>query len=341
MDACNNKSIGGEDTFTLSYMNFDEVQYDRFLSDKIASVSQSLKSHLDRMDIETIHIVPSKSIHFRHRCKFTIIHSCDETPELDNISYAMWDGGSPSVKVENFPIASKSIFEVMPVLLAFAQQHNELKIGFRGIHFLSTLTGEVIATLIYDRPIEETIWKLVGKALEEELLHQCLPSSVVTIITIIGRSKGIKVNCGDGTGIVHERFELLDGRHVEYCQKEDGFSNPNAEVNLRALDWICGCVRIAATKLVDMNSTSAATATSSSSWLSLSSVVTIPAPVDDVDIMARNHDDCSHNGSLSGTVSTPTGPPPSTAIEINILELYCGNGNHTVAISGSNLICFI
>jgi tRNA/tmRNA/rRNA uracil-C5-methylase (TrmA/RlmC/RlmD family) len=101
------------------------------------------------------------------------------------------------------------------------------------------------------------------------------------------------------TNHVKEVLHLSDGRNLTYVQVEGAFSNPNGHVNEKALDWICAVVNQSTIEL------SSDAVNQSTSELSSDSMC-----------------------SLSGGKGDPLGP------NIDLLELYCGNGNHTVAIAG-------
>ncbi len=330
----------------------NEDEYEELLDAKVKRVCKLLEDHLSEDNIREMTVIESPKSHFRHRCKFTIVHESVENVETgemeDTAHYAMWEGGTPSVRVDSFPVASPPIFEIMPLLLAFIHlpANKELLFDLQAVHFLSTLIGEVVVSLVYgslrEGGLQSTVWCPAGFALRDHLLlhsnsnsisnsnstttisdininsnsnsnmttntntntntnTSCVPLSLpsVTAVSVLGRSKGVKLVCG--VDYVHETFHLhmeeegdKEGdigeekksfdREVKYVQVEEGFSNPNAEVNRRALGWICSCVVAAA-----------ASATASAA---ASSCITVP----------RRH---------------------------NLLEMFCGNGNHTMAIAGA------
>lgn len=307
--------IGDESTFSLSYMTFDEAEHEQQLATKIEHLRTLLHDHLK--GVRDFRVFPSSPRHFRHRCKFSIVHGREADAEsaaaLENLDsstysnstppalavdeptssalddypmhYAMWEGGSPSVEVASFPIASLPIYEIMQPLLQYVRRHEILRSGLRAIHFLSTLTGEVVASLVYDIPLSVETWQPAGTALRDDLASISLPS--VSKVNVIGRSKKVKLVCGTNT--VQEVLPLADGRRLRYLQVEDGFSNPNAAVNTQALGWICESVQ---------------------EGLSV---------VSGEDCREVSRNPLRHGEKIS---------------EGGLLELYCGNGNHTVAVAG-------
>jgi len=151
------------------------------------------------------------------------------------LSYFLWENGGPNIHVKSFPIASKSIYNLMPVILDYIKLHEELYTDLRAINFFSTLSGEVLATLVYERPIDEG-WK--RSAL---LLRESIQIEGIKVLNIIGRSHNICYTLN--TNRVTEILHLADNRKVSYVQMESAFSNPNGHVNEKALDWICTAVK--------------------------------------------------------------------------------------------------
>lgn len=128
---------------------------------------------------------------------------------------------------------------------------------------------------------------------------------------IIGRSHGVCTIIK--TNSVKEVLHLSDGRELTYVQVEGAFSNPNARVNEKALDWICSAIRDSTSRCPHNTATANSSASPSSSSGSSGST---------------SADRSSSSTNDSHSVGTYCGPSS------DLLELYCGNGNHTVAIAG-------
>ncbi len=86
--------------------------------------------------------------------------SCQGAVQL---TYSLWENGGPNINVISFPIASITIYNAMPILLAYVQTVAELHTDLRAINFLSTLSGELIATLVYGNELN-CVWE--EKAIE-------------------------------------------------------------------------------------------------------------------------------------------------------------------------------
>jgi tRNA (Uracil-5-)-methyltransferase len=144
---------------------------------------------------------------------------------------------------------------------------------------------------------------------------------------LIGRSHG--VCCVVNSDRVEEILRLADGRELKYVQVESAFSNPNGFVNEKALNWICSAVRMA-------------TGGDDAEWYSpgcsehsISSSGSSSTGDNDDGNCNGNAINISVDMSLSHSSCPRVGvtPPPLDPCS-DVLELYCGNGNHTVAIAG-------
>ncbi len=112
----------------------------------------------------------------------------------------------------------------MPLLLAELKANSLLSQRLFEVDFLATLSGEMLVTLIYHRKLNQE-WEQAAKALAEKLN-----------IKIMGRSRGQKIVIGDD--FVVEEFELLN-RSFKYKQIESSFTQPNAQVCKKMLQWAC------------------------------------------------------------------------------------------------------
>ncbi len=122
----------------------------------------------------------------------------------------------------NLPAASESINELMPKLLARLNSASELKTRLFSIEFLSTLSGQMLVTLIYHRPLGEE-WNLVGETLQKEFGIQ-----------IIGRSRKQKISLT--SDFVTEVLNI-DEQKYQFQQIEGSFTQPNALINQEMINW--------------------------------------------------------------------------------------------------------
>ena len=98
------------------------------------------------------------------RAEFRLWH------EGDDLYYAMFDPQHPKTprRVEEFPIASTIIQRAMPELLRLVKSEPVLRRKLFQVEFLSSLSGELLISLIYHRPLPED-WLPRATHLAEQL----------------------------------------------------------------------------------------------------------------------------------------------------------------------------
>ena len=156
---------------------------------------------------------------YRLRAEFRVWHSGDD------LNYVMFPVGEPRnpIIVTEFPIAGPRITATMTPLIERLRVTPELRNKLFQIEFLSTLSGELLITLIYHRPLEPT-WEALATQLAEAL--NC---------KIIGRSRKQKIVLTDNW--VEEVLEV-DGRRLRYRQPEQCFTQPNGGINQKMMGWL-------------------------------------------------------------------------------------------------------
>jgi tRNA (uracil-5-)-methyltransferase len=194
-----------------------------------SSYQQQLDAKVERISAQfaefnppSLDVFPSAEQNFRMRAEFRIWHT------EDDLFYAMFerdeDNQKQVVRIDEFPIADKNINQLMPVLLAEIKANSRLANRLFEIDFLSTLKGEMLVTLIYHRKLDEE-WESTARALATKLN-----------IKIIGRSRGQKIVLTDD--YVVEELRVFN-RTFAYKQIESSFTQPNAQVCQKMLEWAC------------------------------------------------------------------------------------------------------
>mgnify|MGYP006159927719 FL=1 len=192
-------------------------QYSEQLTDKVNAVQQLL-SDFNAPEAE---IFRSEPDHYRLRAEFRIWHNGDD------IYHAMFDSQTrDKVRIDHFPVACRTIADFMPVLLENIQFNHELRYKLYQVDYLATLSGELLVSLIYKRPLTNS-WLEQARALTEAL-------SAHYKVKFIGRSRKQKLMVSDD--YVTEQFEL-EGQQLRYQQVEGSFTQPNGEVNRKMLSW--------------------------------------------------------------------------------------------------------
>lgn len=197
---------------------FKPLEYSTLLEQKCALVKDLLSPYSPPEP----DVFESSHEAYRMRAEFRIWHEGDD---LDYVMYRRDDPKTP-VPINEFPIASDSIQKLMPDLKQRLKDTAILRKRLFQIEFLSTTTGDILVTLIYHRKLDEE-WQQSAAILAEEFNVQ-----------IIGRSRKQKV-------IVDREYVTeslnITGVDYHYRQYEQAFTQPNAKVNIRMIEWACEC----------------------------------------------------------------------------------------------------
>lgn len=195
-------------------LQFDPENYKAQLAEK----RQRLINLLAPFEAPEPSVFSSPPDHFRLRAEFRLWYE-DGQPY-----YAMFEEGDKRkpVFIDQLPIASERINELMGPLLEACKRDPVLGRKLFQVEFLTTLSGDALISLCYHRPIDKD-WDVAALTLAERLGAQ-----------IIGRSRGRKRVIGRS----HVLEELqVAGRTWRYQQEEGSFTQPNGRVNQHMLEW--------------------------------------------------------------------------------------------------------
>lgn len=156
---------------------------------------------------------------YRLRAEFRMWHEGDE------LNYVMFPPGqrdTPQI-IKSFPIAGPEINARMAPLREWLKNSPSLRKKLFQIEFLSTLSGELLISLIYHRPLDD-VWEKDAQALATHLGCK-----------MIGRSRGQKITLQDDW--VDEILDV-DGEQYRYRQPEQCFTQPNGHINQMMIEWL-------------------------------------------------------------------------------------------------------
>ena len=156
---------------------------------------------------------------YRLRAEFRIWHDGDD---LHYVMFPPGESRNPHI-IEAFPIAGPRITEAMAPLRETVRGLTELRRKLFQVEFLSTLSGELLITLIYHRPLDDA-WHAAAQALAESLSCK-----------IIGRSRKQKRVLH--TDWVEEVIEV-EGEAFRFRQPEQCFTQPNGVINQKMMGWL-------------------------------------------------------------------------------------------------------
>jgi tRNA (uracil-5-)-methyltransferase len=190
--------------------------YQSQLNTKIAQLKQQL-SDINHVELPDVEVFESPAEHYRMRAEFKVWH------EGHTSHYAMSDKETKKpVFLTDFPVASKAINTLMPLLLAEINGCDVLRKKLFQIEFLTTLSNDMLVTFIYHRP------------LAEEWIEKITPIKEKFSLNIIGRSRKQKIVLD--RAYVNETLQV-NNRRYSYQQNEGSFTQPNAKVCEKMLTW--------------------------------------------------------------------------------------------------------
>ena len=201
----------------MAVINIDTTKYDAQLNEK----EQRITEQFQRFGVKQLEVFSSEPINYRQRAEFRVWH------DGDDLFHIMFDQQTKDkIRVDTFDPAAPLVGEVMQVMIDNLKGCEVLRRKLFQIDYLSTLSGEILVSLLYHKPLDEH-WLTEINALKEKLSSQYK-------IDFIGRARKQKEKLGDD--FVTERL-MVNGQELIYQQVENSFTQPNAKVNIKMLEW--------------------------------------------------------------------------------------------------------
>ncbi|GGO75133.1 tRNA (uridine(54)-C5)-methyltransferase TrmA [Bowmanella pacifica] len=210
----------------------DSRQYEAQLAEKAEILRSLFKQHA----MPALELYPSNPLHYRMRAEFRVWH------DGEDLYHIMFDSQTKEkYRVDHFPPASKLINEVMIDLLELLKPNDTLRRKLYQIDYLSTLSGEILVTLVYHKPLDEE-WQQEAQKLRTILRNKYQ-------LDIVGRARKQMV--------LLERdhvIEALDinGRTYQFKQIENSFTQPNAGVNCQMIGWALDATKDLSADLLEL-----------------------------------------------------------------------------------------
>ena len=191
--------------------------YDTQLEDKQDDISKLFSE----FDLPSFDVFRSETLNYRLRAEFRLWH------DGDDLFYIMFNGETKEkYRVDDFPVASTLINQAMKALLDEIKDKPSLRHRLFQVDFLSTLSGELLISLLYHRQLDEE-WLTAAALLKTTL-------SIIAPVDIIGRAKKQKFILDKD--FVTEKLTVGDKTYT-YQQVENSFTQPNGHVNEQMLLW--------------------------------------------------------------------------------------------------------
>lgn len=208
------------DHFQQGISMFSHIHPDNY-QQQLDEKQQSISNTFAQFDLPTFEIYPSPTLHYRQRAEFRVWH------DGDDLYYIMFNSETKEkFKVEDFPVASVLINQFMTALLADIRNNEILRQRLFQVDFLSTLSGEVLISLLYHKQLDEQ-WIQQAQQLKARL-------TAIAPVDIIGRARKQKV-------VLDKDFVMetlsVNGEEFHYQQVENSFTQPNAKINEAMLLW--------------------------------------------------------------------------------------------------------
>lgn len=195
----------------------DVANYETQLAEKEAFLTE----HFKKFNPPALESYCSEKQNYRLRAEFRVWHDNDDLYHIVFNSQTR-----EKVRVDQFPSASTLINQVMAALMAELQDNKILRFKLFQIDYLSTLSGEIIVSMLYHRQLDDK-WHEEATALNARLNEQFN-------LKLIGRARKQKICLSDD--FVIEKLNV-NGQELIYKQVENSFTQPNGGINQKMLEW--------------------------------------------------------------------------------------------------------
>ncbi len=214
-------------------MTLPIAQYPQLLKSK----AECLRKLLMPFDPPNLAVFASPTEHFRMRAEFRIWH------EGNDLYHIMFDQTTRQrIRIDHFPQASLLINQMMAILIPLLKINSILRQSLFQIDYLSSLSGQIIVSLLYHKPLDEA-WQTEAKQLRAKLQSQGFA------VQLIGRAAKQKI-CLD-QDYIDEKL-CIAGRQLIYRQVENSFTQPNAQINQQMLGWALDCTKDSENDLLEL-----------------------------------------------------------------------------------------
>ncbi|MCW8109612.1 tRNA (uridine(54)-C5)-methyltransferase TrmA [Alteromonas ponticola] len=172
-------------------------------------------------------VFSSSPEHYRMRAEFRVWH------EGDDLFHIMFDQTTKQkYRVDHLPAASTTINQAMTALIDKVRATPTLRRKLFQIDYLSGLSNELVISLLYHTQLDED-WETAARELKHYL-------STNFSVNIIGRARKQKI-------VIDQDFIIeklpVNNRTYVFKHTENSFTQPNAEVNCKMIEWalsVCG-----------------------------------------------------------------------------------------------------
>ncbi|MDN4504310.1 tRNA (uridine(54)-C5)-methyltransferase TrmA [Alteromonadaceae bacterium BrNp21-10] len=207
-------------------MRANEINPDKY-GQLLEQKAEQVRDAFSQFTTPELEIFPSPAEHFRQRAEFRMWHDGDD---LYHIMFDQHD--KQQYRVDHYPIGSVLINDVMSALLTLLKPNDILRRKLFQIDYLSSLSQQIVVTLVYHKPLDEE-WQAQLNIILQTLRQRF-------DIHLIGRSRKQKITLEQD--FVTESLPI-HGRTYQFKQIENSFTQPNAQVNCKMIEWAIDATR--------------------------------------------------------------------------------------------------
>lgn len=202
-------------------MNYTNQQYKNQLQEKQARLKGLLSPYIRSLEPAQLSVYASPIKNFRMRAEFRVWH------EGDDLFYIMFKPGSKEhYRIDSFPIASQLINRLMQPVIERIKKSPILRHRLFQIDYLTGQSGEALISLLYHKPLAIE-WEQAARVLHQEL-------QAFGPVHLIGRARKQKILIN--TDKITEHLNI-NGQTYLFEQVENSFTQPNAAVNEKMIEW--------------------------------------------------------------------------------------------------------
>jgi len=207
-------------------MSIEFVDPDNYES-QLNAKKQQFTQLFSTFKLPELECFDSPRIHYRMRSQFRVWHE-----DMELYFYMTDQQTRRRIRVDQFAPASELINQLMPRLVEELKVSPILRYKLFQANFLSSMSGEIMVSFLYHKVLDEQ-WLEAIRALKQRLSKDFK-------INFIGRARKQKLIIDND--YVIEKLQV-DGQQLIYQQVENSFTQPNAKVSEKMLDWAIECTR--------------------------------------------------------------------------------------------------
>jgi len=216
-------------------MSLEFVDPDNYES-QLDAKKEQFTQLFSTFELPELECFDSPKTHYRMRTQFRIWHQ-----DMDMYFYMTDQETRQRIRVDQFPPASTLINKLMPRLIEELKGSPILRYKLFQANFISSLNGEIMVSFLYHKILDDE-WLTAMKALKKLLSKEFA-------INFIGRAHKQKLIVDND--FIIEKLQV-DGQELIYQQVENSFTQPNAKVSEKMLDWAIECTRNSSGDLLEL-----------------------------------------------------------------------------------------